>query len=197
MGPLGSRLRKAAETPMSRGTLFLVVGPSGAGKDTLIDGARRALAADPRFVFPRRVITRASDAGGEAHEAIDVAEFRRREERGAFALAWQAHGLHYGIPGAIKDHLAAMRHVIVNVSRAVIPAARIRFQPISIVEVWAPARVLAERLAARGRESVDDIARRIERSEAIAVDGAEVRRVENSGSVVEGVAALLSVLRAE
>jgi len=181
---------------MARGTLFLVVGPSGVGKDTLIDGARRALTGDPRFAFPSRVITRPSDAGGEAHEAVDAEEFRRREERGAFALAWQAHGLSYGIPRAIEDHLGALRHVIVNVSRAVIPTARTRFQPLRVVEVWAPAAVLAERLAARGRESVEEIARRIERSEAIAVDGSDVRRVENSGSVADGIAALLSVLRA-
>jgi len=180
---------------MARGTLFLVVGPSGAGKDTLIEGARRALGEDPRFVFARRVITRARDAGAEDHDPVDLEEFHRREREGAFALAWEAHGLRYGIPRAIEDELRAARHVIVNVSRAVITAARARYRPLAVIEVWAPTLVLAERLAARGRESVEEVSRRLERSAAIAVEGADVRRVENAGSVEEGVEAFLHALQ--
>src|SRR5579863_2154079 len=180
---------------MTRGTLFLVVGPSGAGKDTLIAGARRALVDDPRFVFPRRVITRPRDVGGEDHEPVAVDEFLLGERQGAFALAWEAHGLRYGIPRAIEDELGAARHVIANVSRAVISTARLCFQPLKVVEVWAPTSVLASRLAARGRESADDIAGRLERSAAIAVEGADVRRVENAGSVEAGVAAFLDALQ--
>jgi phosphonate metabolism protein PhnN/1,5-bisphosphokinase (PRPP-forming) len=176
------------------GTLILVVGPSGAGKDTLIDGARRALADDRRFVFPRRVITRPSDAGGEAHDASGIDEFRMAQRRGVFALSWDAHGLGYGIPRAIEEHLTAAQHVVVNVSRAVIPAARMRYQPLAIIEVWAPVSVLAARLAARGRESLEEIARRLDRSSAVAVEGPDVRRVENSGSVADGVSAMLNAL---
>jgi ribose 1,5-bisphosphokinase len=176
------------------GTLFLVVGPSGAGKDTLIDGTRRALANDPGFVFPRRVITRPSDVGGEAHDATRTDEFRLAQQRGAFALSWDAHGLRYGIPRAIDEHLAASQHVVVNVSRAVIPAARMRYQPLAIIEVWAPTSVLAARLAARGRESVEEIARRLDRSSAVAIEGPDVRRVENSGTVADGVSAMLRAL---
>ena len=178
------------------GTLFLVVGPSGAGKDTLIEGARRALADDPRFVFPRRVITRPRDAGGEAHDAIAIDEFRIAQQRDAFALSWDAHGLCYGIPRAIEGHLAAARHVVVNVSRAVIPAARMRYQALTIIEVWAPVSVLAARLAARGRESVEEIAGRLDRSSPVVMEGRDVRRVENSGSVADGVSAMLGALTA-
>ncbi|MEA2777827.1 MAG: thymidine phosphorylase, partial [Acetobacteraceae bacterium] len=81
--------------------LILVVGPSGAGKDTVLALARAALLADPRFRFVRRVITRPADAGGEDHEAVSDFEFGQR----SFALRWQAHGLHYGIPMDIADDL--------------------------------------------------------------------------------------------
>ena len=81
------------------GTLFLVVGPSGAGKDSLIDGLRARL--DPsRFVFARRTITRPSGAPGEDHLACSETEFERARSRGDFLITWQAHGLHYGLPGS-------------------------------------------------------------------------------------------------
>src|ERR1700758_459495 len=96
--------------------LLLVVGPSGAGKDTLLDAARRALADDPKFRFVRRVVTRAAKAGDEPHETVTEAEFAARE----FALQWQAHGLRYGIPAdAIVDDVVT----VANVSRTVIAEA--------------------------------------------------------------------------
>ena len=75
--------------------IFAVVGPSGAGKDTLIRGA---LAARPDLRLVRRVITRPTDAGGEAFEGVTEQAFQQRSAMGDFAREWQAHGLRYGIP---------------------------------------------------------------------------------------------------
>lgn len=139
--------------------LVLVVGPSGAGKDTLLNAARRALAGDARFRFVRRVITRPADPGGEDHEPVTEVEFGTRH----FALHWQAHGLHYGIPADVTDDMAAGVVVVANVSRAVIADAATRF-PVRVLEVTAPPRILAERLALRGRETAADIAARLARA---------------------------------
>lgn len=73
---------------MRPGILFVVVGPSGAGKDTLMDGARRALAQGERFGFARRLITRPADAGGEEHEAIDEAGFAALAAAGGLLVSW-------------------------------------------------------------------------------------------------------------
>lgn len=165
--------------------LILVVGPSGAGKDTLLDAAKQALAGDPRFHFVRRVITRPADAGGEAHEAVTEEEFGRRN----FALQWRAHGLRYGIPAdAIDDRRVA----VANVSRTVIAEAVRRFEA-RVIEVTAPPAVLAARLGARGREKAADVTERLARTVLLPAD-VQVDTVINDGSVAEGVARFLAVL---
>ncbi len=55
--------------------LVLVVGPSGAGKDTLIAKAHDALRDDLRFTFVRRVVTRNAVAALEDHTTMDEAAF--------------------------------------------------------------------------------------------------------------------------
>ena len=165
--------------------LICVVGPSGAGKDTLLDAARRELAGDPRFRFVRRVITRPADAGGEDHEAVTAAEFAQRD----FALQWRAHGLRYGIPAeAIEDGVA----VVASVSRTVIAGAAGR-HVVRVIEVTAPPEGLAARLASRGRESVADIAARLARNVALP-PGIAVETVVNDGSLEAGIARFVAAL---
>jgi ribose 1,5-bisphosphokinase len=172
--------------------LILIVGPSGAGKDTLLDAARIRLTGDARFHFVRRAITRAEAAGGEAHEALTDAEFFARKAAGGFALSWQAHGLSYGIPTDIAGHLAQGRIVVANVSRAVIGEAAGRF-PIGVIEITAPADILAARLGLRGRETATDIVARLARSVTVP-PGTAIDRVINDATPEEGIARFLAAL---
>ncbi|HME24622.1 MAG TPA: phosphonate metabolism protein/1,5-bisphosphokinase (PRPP-forming) PhnN [Acetobacteraceae bacterium] len=167
------------------GVLVLVVGPSGAGKDTLLKAARQALADDPRFRFVRRVITRAADAGGEAHEAITEAEFATRD----FALQWQAHGLRYGIP---TEAIAGGIIAVANVSRSVIAEAAERF-PVRVIEITAPPDMLAARLMSRGREAEADVAARLARSVSVP-NHVSVNTVLNDGVMEDAVARFLAAL---
>jgi phosphonate metabolism protein PhnN/1,5-bisphosphokinase (PRPP-forming) len=176
------------------GTLFLVVGPSGAGKDTLLAGARAALAEAPDFVFPRRFVTRPADAGGEDHIPIAAADFEARAARGAFLASWHAHGLAYAVPVEIAEDLRAGRHVVVNVSRGVVGALGARHPSTLVIHVTAAPSALRGRLAGRARESAADVEARLARAAPVA--GAEGRLVEirNDGTVAEGVAAMLETL---
>ena len=179
-----------------RGTLILVVGPSGAGKDTMIAGARAALSGDNRFVFPRRAITRPQVVGAEDSETMAPGAFAAAIAAGAFAFVWRAHGLSYGIPIAIKTALSQGRHVVVNVSRSVVPEARQRYQHVRIVEAWAPPEVLERRLDARGRENSEEIAERLARTSSVTVEGPDVTRIETTGTVAETLERFLEILRA-
>lgn len=171
--------------------LVLVVGPSGAGKDTLLNAARETLGDDPRFRFVQRVVTRAATPD-EAVETISPAEFDLRREAGGFALSWRAHGLQYGIPADIMMDLAQGRVVVANASRAVVAEAAERF-PTTVIEITASSEILARRLAARGREDAVDVARRLARSIELPLP-VERETVVNDGSVEQGTKRLLAAL---
>jgi len=188
-------LRRAMSSG-ARGTLFLIVGPSGAGKDTLLHGARAALAEDRLIVFARRAITRPPTppgSGGEEHEPLAEPDFEHAHASGAFAMHWTAHGgIRYGIRIGIEDDLATGRDVVASVSRRVVDGARERYRPLlRIVEITASPSVLAERLMRRGREDRAAIEARLARASALSVDGTDVLRIDNSGEVEAGVRALL------
>lgn len=168
--------------------LVLVVGPSGAGKDTLLNAARRALAGDARFRFVRRVITRRAGSGSEDHEPVTEAEFAARE----FALHWQAHGLRYGIPADVADDVVRGVVVVANVSRVIIAEAAVRF-PVRVIEVTAPPQILAERLAARGRETAADIAARLARAVSLP-ENVVVETVLNDATPEAGAERFLAAL---
>jgi phosphonate metabolism protein PhnN/1,5-bisphosphokinase (PRPP-forming) len=172
--------------------LVLVVGPSGAGKDTLLAGARERLAADPRFVWVRREITRPAAAGGEDHQPVTRDEFCTRRDAGAYAFWWEAHGLGYGIPAGIAAELEAGRVVVANVSRGVIAEAARRFD-VLVLEITAPPEVLAARLRARGREAASDIAERLARRVDLPA-GVRTEVVVNDRNVAEGVASVVGAL---
>ncbi len=176
------------------GRVFAVVGPSGAGKDTLIAAAR---AARPDLHVARRVITRPEEAGGEPFEGVTPAEFAARAARGDFVLQWRAHGLDYAIPRSIEAALAEGRDVIFNGSRAMLGEAWAAFPNLGVILVTAPPRVLAERLAARGRETAEEIAGRLARARYAVPPGIPLRVVENGGSLEAAVAAFLAALQPE
>jgi ribose 1,5-bisphosphokinase len=145
------------------GRLVLVVGPSGAGKDTLLGLAKAACAGDSNIVFPRRVITRQASAS-EDNEEVSDGTFREALTRGDFAMHWEAHGHCYALSRAIDDDIRAGRTVVANVSRTVIAAMRLAYADVVVVSITAPPNVLAERLALRARGSDGRLDQRLNRT---------------------------------
>jgi len=174
-----------------KGLLVLVVGPSGSGKDTLLAGAAARLAADPRFAFTRRWVTR--PAAGEDHETVDVPGFLARLSAGEFALHWEAHGLLYGIPAAALAPMEQGGIVVANVSRSIILEAAKR-HPVAVIEITAPESLRALRLADRAREKPEAIGERLSR-QVTPPAGIRLHRIVNDGTIDEGVIALADLLR--
>jgi ribose 1,5-bisphosphokinase len=165
------------------GLLVLVVGPSGSGKDTLLLGAAKALVDDARFRFVRRVVTR--PAAAEDHEVADAKAFAARRDAGGFALHWEAHGLHYGIPADTLADVERGRVVVANVSRGVVAEAAERF-PAMVIEITVSEWVRAIRLRKRGREAPDDMTARLARDVPLP-EGLPIFTIVNDGTVNQGV----------
>jgi ribose 1,5-bisphosphokinase len=173
------------------GRVFAVVGPSGAGKDTLLDG----LVAAGLAHRVRRVVTRPARPGDEPFEGVGQAEFDRRLAAGDFALHWQAHGLSYGLPWPEFAARDGGRDVVFNGSRAMLAQAAAVFPGLVVILIEAPAPVLAARIAARGREGAADIAARLAREAGPLPEGLPVIRVVNDGTPEQGVARLIAALQ--
>jgi ribose 1,5-bisphosphokinase len=175
------------------GRLVLVVGPSGAGKDTLIGLAQAACADDENIVFPRRVVTREASAS-EDNEPISPDAFGQACARGDFAMSWEAHGHGYGLPRSIDDDVRAGRTLVINVSRGVVDTMRSSYADVTVVSITAPPGILAERLAGRARSSDGPLSDRLGR----VVDGVAITPdvvIANVGNVEDPARELIRVIR--
>lgn len=174
------------------GRLIAVVGPSGVGKDSVMAGM---VAARPGLRLVRRSITRAPDLGGEAYEALSPAAFENAVQDGAFCLHWRAHGLRYGIPADVLDDLRAGRDCLCNFSRSALGQAARAVPALLVLNITASPAVLAARLAARGRETPDEILGRLAQADKPLPDGLAVVHLANDGALADTVARALSALQ--
>jgi len=174
--------------------LIYVMGPSGAGKDSVMNLARDMLAPDAPVVFAHRYITRPAEAGGENHIALTQAEFALRREHGLFAFHWVAHGNHYGIGREVHGWRKAGLAVVISGSRE-------HFLKLGGIDddtwpvlITAPAARLAERLAARGRETGSATAARLDRSEAYDMTDPRLVTILNDGALETAAQSFVSLI---
>jgi ribose 1,5-bisphosphokinase len=177
------------------GRLVLVVGPSGAGKDTLLGLTRAACADDRNIVFPRRVITREASAS-EDNDEVSAGTFQEALARGDYAMHWEAHGHCYALPRTIDDEIRAGRTIVANVSRTVIGAMRRAYADVVVILITAPPNVLAERIAMRARSSDGMVENRLRRTVEDAAAAPDVTIV-NTGSAEYHSRQLVRVIKGE
>ena len=173
------------------------MGPSGVGKDSLLNGLRQdmaGMAKVPPLHLAQRTITRSHHQSNENHEAIDEISFQSLLQNNAFALNWFANGLHYGIRHSQLAPMSEGAWVMVNGSRAYLAEAKLRFPGLTVLNITAPIEILRTRLLARGRENEQDIEERLSRLQSHVTDPQDLS-ISNGGSLTESLAMLKNLLQ--
>ncbi len=162
------------------GLLFVVSGPSGAGKDTVVDTLRARL---PRLRYSVSATTRPPRGGerdGEAYFFYDRETFLRKQAEGAFLETREYNGNFYGTPRSFIDRTLADGYDVV-MKPEVTGALAIRHRyPSAVLIFLLPDKFshLRMRLAARRTESSDEIAARL------AIAHKELQQIRNFDYVI-------------
>jgi guanylate kinase len=146
------------------GLLFVVSGPSGAGKDTLVEGLK---ARRERLLYSVSATTREPRPGereGTDYFFLEVEEFRRRLSESAF-LEWREYNGHlYGTPRSfIQEKLRDGYDVVLKPEVNGALALKAQF-PDAVLIFIVPDKFsyLRSRLEARRTETNEQIAARLE-----------------------------------
>jgi ribose 1,5-bisphosphokinase len=178
-----------------KGALFLLIGNSGSGKDSLIEWVLKNWpnGKDPPFM-PTRVITRPPSPETEEFKSVSEAEFHELSEKGAFSLQWKSYGIYYGVSKQIEIMMGQGRTVLVNVSRQIVEKTRTQFPNVLVVFVKVPFQITEARLRARGREHGTALEDRIERARQNQEFPGADYIVDNSGDLESAGRQLLAIL---
>jgi guanylate kinase len=141
--------------------LVIISGPSGVGKDTIID-ALRERAHDPEYHYVVTCTTRAmrpGEADGVDYHFLDAEAFAAQRTAGGFLEANEVHGNWYGTPRSqVREALADGRDVILKIDvqgaqvvKGKVPGALLIFLiPPSLEDLF-------QRLRSRATETADEL----------------------------------------
>ena len=178
--------------------LIYVVGPSGAGKDSVLSWLREHTPLNAPVHWAKRTIDRpmGKSSNIENHQAVDAEAFEKMIHAGEFAMHWDANTHRYGIH---RNELRVLRdpcwYVLVNGSRAHLSEITTAYPGVTVLHITARWEVLRQRLQHRGRESTEAIEARLSRIVPISVPESSILiEVSNNTTLEEAGTELLGRL---
>ena len=178
------------------GRLFLIVGNSGSGKDSLLTEvlARWPISVKP-IRIPQRYITRPAH-DSEQYISVTAREFGDLKRKNKFWLTWHVYNTDYGVPTIVLDWLSRRQHVAVNVSREIIPRASKIIPGLKVIFVSVPLEISRHRMISRRRETENErsFQQRLQRAkENQTLKQADII-IDNSGALNDSATKLLDYL---
>jgi phosphonate metabolism protein PhnN/1,5-bisphosphokinase (PRPP-forming) len=134
----------------TNGQLFVVVGPSGSGKDTLL---KKVINKIPNSILVKRYITRKKDIKNEDHYSISIKNFEDKISK----------KFSYGIPYKEIKKIKQGKKVIFNGSRKILFKIKKKVNNVKIINITASSTIIKRRLVNRAREDKKSIIKRIKR----------------------------------
>ena len=172
------------------GRLFCILGPSGSGKDSLLNELRGRA---PHIKIVKRYITRPTGNDDEDHYYLCPQSFDRHITEGEFLFTWRAHGLSYGIPISCLDYVRAGQDVVFNGSRTALEEMKLIFPDLQVIWISVSIEILAGRLRQRGREPEQQILERLNRKGPKPPKNAII--INNDGTIDQAAEALSACFR--
>lgn len=178
--------------------LFLIVGNSGSGKDSLIQAVKNKFSIQNKEIkVPIRVITRPISPDTEDFESVSEDAFNKLKAQRAFALDWYIYGLYYGVRKNIEEWIAQGHPVLINVSRSILNDAKKKYPDLKIIFVKVTFEITANRIKERGREDTEAMKKRLERARKNQNLASADYVVDNSGDLEEAAKKMLEYIISE
>lgn len=180
--------------------LVIISGPSGVGKDTIIDALRRRAPATPDYHHVVTCTTRAPRPGevdGVSYQFVDEATFLRLRDAGELLEANEVHDHWYGTPRRqVGEALAAGKDVILKIDVQGARVVKDKIPDALLIFLVPPSQeALFQRLRSRATETADELELR-QRNAAIelARQGDYDRVVVNETGEVDRTAAEIEAI---
>lgn len=143
--------------------LFVISGPSGAGKGTLVSRIREQHPALGLTVSATTREPRPGEVDGESYYFLSDDEFARRVDADEFVEWAEVHGHRYGtLVSEVTSNLDAGRSLILEIDVQGAFQVKKRFPDAILIFIMPPSlEVLAERLSARGTETEESLSLRL------------------------------------
>lgn len=182
-----------------RGKVFVIAGPSGAGKGTLVEEVIERFPELKLSISDTTRKTRPGDIPSKSYNFLTEAEFKKKIKKGEF-LEWAVvHGHWYGTPFSfVRDFLQAGRSVVLEIDVQGALQVKEKMPEAVLIFITVPSlEILKKRLVRRKTESERELAIRLENAKLEMEKIGEFDHVVVNDKLEQAVSDLSRIIRRE